>query len=346
MFPSASPGAAGDVELLSRLGYTGGSFLAVFREVLVARPARAGRLGLDRNDVGLLGVVLIWGLNLPLVKIALVHMDPLAFNGVRFSLAILTLLLLLRWFGETYVTTARDGWKLVGLGLLGQTAYQMCFIEGLARTTASHTALIFGISPVIVAVLSFMLGHEHVPPAAWAGAVLAFAGEYLIIAGKPPAEGPLPTRRGDLLILGASFCWCLYTVLARPLLSRHSPLKVTAFSMAWGFVGMLPFCVPAMVRQDWKSLGPGVWAATAYSFLFALVLSYILWYRSVHAVGNIRTAVYSNLVPVTGTLAGWALLGERLYPTLGLGSAAIFAGIALTRVGRPKAEEPTVQPEG
>ena len=81
------------------------------------------------------------------------------------------------------------------------------------------------------------------------------------------------------------------------------------------------------------------WAATGYSFVFALVIAYILWYRSVHKVGNIRTAVYSNLVPVIGTLAGWIFLGERLYPALGLGAAAIFAGIVLTR---SQPAEPTI----
>jgi probable blue pigment (indigoidine) exporter len=101
-----------------------------------------------------------------------------------------------------------------------------------------------------------------------------------------------------------------------------------------------------MARQDWKLVTPKVWAATGYSFLFALVISYILWYRSVHKVGNVRTAVYSNLVPVTGTLAGWIFLGERLYPALGLGAAAIFAGIALTRMQRPASQATEPQIEG
>jgi drug/metabolite transporter (DMT)-like permease len=304
------------------------------------------RLGLDMNDLGLLGVVVIWGLNLAIVKVALREMLPLAFNAVRFALATLTLLLLLRRFGETYSTGRRDGLKLVGLGLLGHTAYQVFFIEGLARTTASHTALIFGITPVIVAILSLILGHEHVTAAGWAGATLAFGGEYLIIAGKAPSGGPAPSPFGDLLVLVAAICWCFYTVLARPLLARHSPLKVTALSMTWGFLGMLPFCVPALARQEWKTVTPKVWAATGYSFLFALVISYILWYRSVHKVGNVRTAVYSNLVPVTGTLAGWLFLGERLYPALGLGAAAIFGGIALTRMQRPQTPPPSPQMEG
>lgn len=304
------------------------------------------RLGLDTNDLGLLGVVLIWGLNLTIVKVALREVEPLAFNGVRFALATLTLLFLLRRFGATYGTSRSDGLKLAGLGLIGHTAYQICFIEGLSKTTASHTALIFGITPVVVAILSLVLGHEHVTAAGWAGAALAFGGEYLIIGGKAPAGGPTPSMAGDLLVLAASFCWCFYTVLARPILARHSPLKVTAISMSWGFVGMLPFCVPSMLRQDWRSVTPKVWAATGYSFLFALVISYILWYRSVHKVGNVRTAVYSNLVPVTGTLAGWLFLGERLYPALGLGAVAIFSGIALTRMQRTQIPDTSPQPEG
>ena len=76
------------------------------------------------------------------------------------------------------------------------------------------------------------------------------------------------------------------------------------------------------------------WAGLVYSFLFALVISYILWYRSVKKVGNLRTAVYSNLVPVFGTLFGVWLLGDRLTPGLGLGAACILLGIVLTRLRR------------
>jgi drug/metabolite transporter (DMT)-like permease len=307
----------------------------VKRSPIVSAPGHSPRpFKLGSNDLGLLGVVLIWGFNLPLVKIALREFRPLAFNAVRFSLASVLLLLLLRAYGESIRTSPRDMLWLLGLGLLGQTAYQVFFIEGIDRTTASHTALIFGVTPVLVAVLSLLLGHERVGGAGWAGAALAFCGEYLIIAGKAPMNGPSPTLRGDLLILAAALCWCLYTVLAHPLLARHSPLKVTTLSVVWGSLGMIPFCLPSMAAQDWRSVRPAIWAAAVGSSLFALVIAYVLWYRSVHRVGNVRTAVYSNLVPLSGTLAGWSILGERLYPLLALGAAAIFAGIALTRSQR------------
>jgi drug/metabolite transporter (DMT)-like permease len=97
---------------------------------------------------------------------------------------------------------------------------------------------------------------------------------------------------------------------------------------------MLPLCLPAVLRQDWKQVTAADWLIAVLSSLLALVLAYLLWYRSVKRVGNVRTAVYSNLVPVSGTFAGWLILEERLSPLLALGAAAIFAGIALTRSRR------------
>jgi drug/metabolite transporter (DMT)-like permease len=299
-------------------------------------PTRGARF--DANDLGLLCVVVFWGLNLTVVKFALEEMRPLAFNAARFSLAAVTLLALLRARGESFATSRRDLVTLIASGILGHTAYQLFFIEGIVRTTASHAALIFGVSPVVVAILSLLLGHERILPAAWAGAAFAFGGVYIIIAGKAPGTGPAPSPLGDLLVLVAAVCWCGYTVMARPLLARHSPLKVTALSMGWGVLVMLPFCAPSIARQEWGGVSGWSWLAMIYSYLFALVIAYILWYRSVKLVGNVRTAVYSNLVPVTGTIAGWAFLGERLYPALGLGAAAIFLGIVLTRMKAAEGE--------
>ena len=291
------------------------------------------RLGL--NDLSLLFVVLFWGLNMPLVKIAFLEMDPSGFNGVRFTAAAAILMILVRWTEGPVSLSRSETLRMVGLGLVGHTAYQMLFIHGIARTTASHAALIFGVTPVVVAILSSLLGYEKIAFMGWVGAIIAFGGVYLIISGQAPAHashGPAPTVLGDIMVLGAATCWCIYTVLARPVLARHSPLKVTAITMAWGALFLVPFCLPGVVRQDWSAVTQRGWAVMVYACLFPLVIAYILWYRSVKQVGSMRTAIYSNLVPVFGTLAAWSLLDEHLYLSLGMGAAAIFGGIAVTRL--------------
>ncbi len=51
-------------------------------------------------------------------------------------------------------------------------------------------------------------------------------------------------------------------------------------------------------------------------------------------IGSTRTAVYSNLIPVVAIGVAWIWLGEQPNWLQLTGAAGIFAGIALTRIGR------------
>jgi drug/metabolite transporter (DMT)-like permease len=288
-----------------------------------------------RNDFELVAVVLIWAFNLPVVKVGLREIEPLAYNIVRFVCASAVLLALVWRRERSFRVERRDLGRLLLLGVVGHAVYQICFIEGLAHTTASSTALLFGSTPVVVGLMSRLAGHERVGLTGAAGALLGFAGVALIVSGRR-LEGPAPAAAGsellgNVLIVAAVLCWSLYTVLARRLLQRYSPLRVTALSLAIGTALLIPPALPQVMRQRWGDVSAAAWAGLAYSFLFALVVAYVIWYRSVQRVGNLRTAVYSNLVPVFGTLFGVWLLDESLTASLWSGALCILVGIVLTR---------------
>jgi drug/metabolite transporter (DMT)-like permease len=289
-------------------------------------------LGLD--DAELMLVVLFWAFNVTVVKVCLRDVQPLAFNCLRFACASIALLVLARWQEGSLAVRRQDMARMILLGIVGHALYQLCFIEGLARTTASSTSLIFGSTPIVVGLMSRLAGHERIGPAGGAAALLAFLGVYFIVAGK---GGPLPVKGGgpmlgDLLVFGAVLCWSTYTVLSARMLSRYSPLRVTAVTLTIGAVLMVPPALPEIFAQDWAAVPPLAWAGLIYSFVFALVVSYVLWYRSVKKVGNLRTALYSNLVPVFGTMSGVWLMGDRLTPGLGLGATCILGAIILSRL--------------
>ena len=283
-----------------------------------------------------MAVVLFWAFNVTVVKVALREMSPLAFNIIRFAGASLLLLALTRWLEGSIAVARRDLAIFTALGVIGHTIYQLFFILGLARTTASSTSLIFGCTPIVVGLLSRLAGHEKAGPGAAAGALLAFCGVFLIAragAAQPEASAaPGSHAMGNLLIMAAVLCWSLYTVMSKRLLDIYSPLRVTAVTLSIGALLMVPAAVPDLIRQDWASVSARTWAGLCYSSLFALVVSYVIWYRSVKQVGNVRTAIYSNLVPVFGALCGVLLLGEKVTPGLGFGGACILGGIALTRL--------------
>ena len=297
---------------------------------------------LARTDAEMLCVVVFWALNLTVVKLALHDVEPLAFNMVRFGLAAATLLALTRWREGSLAVPRADLPRILMLGAVGHALYQICFIEGLARTHASSVALIFGSSPVVVALFARLAGHERVGFVSGLGAVAAFAGVAVIVAGRQETGGAVAaggTVTGNLLAVGAVLCWAFYTVLSRDLLARHSPLRVTAQTLSVGAVLLLPLTIPSMTRQRWDAIPASGWLALVYSALFALVAGYVLWYRSVKKVGNLRTAVYSNLVPILGTIFSVGLLGEQLTAGLGVGAACIIGGILLTRFGDPAPAE-------
>ena len=302
-------------------------------------------------------MVLIWAANYTIVKAALREIPPLAFNSLRLTLASLLFLTSLAVGreppsrtadrGQSERATERGRWRLFPgarslraidwlafavFGVVGHFIYQLCFINGLSRTTVSNSSLILGCSPVVVTFLSAATGHEQVRGPHWAGALLSLGGIYLL-AGTG-ASLSQSTLSGDLLCLAAVLCWSVYTVASRPMLERHSPMTLTGYSMAIGTLFFVPFGLANLRQLDWGAVSTASWLSLAFSATFALYVAYLIWYSSVQRVGNVRTSVFSNLLPLLSMAVASVWLGERFTASKLGGAAAIIGGVALTRIGR------------
>lgn len=283
-------------------------------------------------DLMLLAMVLIWGVNYAVVKAALTEMTPLSFNSLRFLLASALTLLLLR-FIEGDVGLARgDWWRLLGLGLIGNTCYQLLFINGIDRTTAGNSALLLATTPIFVSLIGAALGVERVGKLAWVGVLFSFAGIFIVIVGSGKELGlAKETIEGDVLVLIGALVWSLYTVLSKSVLSRYSALRLTALAMVAGTPFIVLVSIPQLLAQDWTAVSWRGWLGLFFSGSMAIALGYIIWNSGVSKVGGTRTAIYSNLSPVIATIFAWLTLGEVITAFMIVGAAMIFFGIYLTR---------------
>jgi drug/metabolite transporter (DMT)-like permease len=303
-------------------------------------------------DALLVVMALIWGANYAIVKGAFGEIDPHAFNAARMSIASLAFLatisaLQLRpvrrqdSIASTFQTpvkmTGRDWIELAGLGIVGHFLYQYFFIGGLALTTVANSSLLLAATPVVIGLLSAPLGHERVSAWHWAGAGLSLLGIYIVV-GRGVAVSAQGLR-GDLLIGAAVLCWAAYTLGARRLISRHSPVGVTGLSMAMGTVVYLGVVWPHVAAAPWSQLSARTWLAILYSAIFALAVAYTIWYAAVRQIGSARTAVYSNLIPLVAMATAVIFLGEPLRTRNLIGAAAVLLGVALTRTA-PAARSP------
>jgi drug/metabolite transporter (DMT)-like permease len=317
---------------------------------MAPRPLRS-RIAME---AWLLAMVIIWAGNYSLVKAVLAEVPPLAFNALRLAMAAAVFLVLLSWsrlqpsarpapastdgagaiagaLARSERIDTRDWLWLVGLGVVGHFVYQLGFIGGLARTSVANSALIIGCSPIAITSLTAIVGQERIGRLHWVGAALSLGGLYLV-AGRGASLGR-DSLIGDAMMLGAICCWAVYTVCSRPLLQRHSPLVVTGYSMVFGAAMFDAATFPSWRGVGWFRLTPWSWLAILASAVLALNVAYLIWYSSVQRLGNTRTSIYSNMVPVVAMLIARVGLGEPIEAVKWLGAAAVIGGLLLTRIG-------------
>jgi drug/metabolite transporter (DMT)-like permease len=293
--------------------------------------ARTGPIRLTAVDLGLLSVPVVWGVNYAVIKAALRELQPMAFNGLRFALATVTIGLLLRHRGTSLRIPRGGVWRLALLGVLGNAVYQLLFIEGIARTTAANASLIMAASPMLVALLSTSLRRERLKARGWLGVVLAVAGLTLVLSVQELVGFTRVSLVGDLLVLAAAATWALYTVLASGVMARTPSLSATMVTFLSGTPVLLLMALPSLVSQDWGAVGAAGWGGVAFSGVVAIGLGYLAWNTGLGVVGSTRTVVYSNLTPVVAAALAWVTLGERWNPTQVFGAAVVLLGVALTR---------------
>src|SRR5512136_2055224 len=102
------------------------------------------------TDLLLLVIVFLWALNFTVVKNSIGSgLPPLVFTALRFTLAAIILLPLLRSLTPAERAVSRsDWWKIAGLGLLGNSLYQIFFIIAIDHSTPTNIALILATPPI------------------------------------------------------------------------------------------------------------------------------------------------------------------------------------------------------
>lgn len=298
-------------------------------------------------DALLVLMVVIWGGNYSVIKRAFAEVPPQPFNAVRLVLASTVYLVAIQWArrrarsGDTRVSsvfytphplTTRDRWDLLWLGLVGHSLYQFCFVGGVNATSVSNAALIIGATPVVVAIVSAVLGHERIGPLHWAGAAVSGLGIYFVVGHGATFGGP--SFRGDLLIMVSVTCWAAYTLGSMRLIARHSPLFVTGITMTIGGVPYALAMLPQVLAVHWAAVSWWTLGALVLSALLALNVAYLIWYMGVQRIGAARTSIFSNVVPITAMTVAALWLGEPISAAKMIGAASVLAGVLLTRIGR------------
>jgi DME family drug/metabolite transporter len=262
--------------------------------------------------------------------------DPIAFGAVRVALggtvlALVALLLARRSSRAPRAPRARVAAPVVVLGALGVVAYQPAFFTGTSTNgVALGTIVALGSAPVLTGLAQWVLTRRF-PGPSWAVAtLLALVGLALLTgAGGAGVGGVHPL--GVLSSLGAGAAYAVYTLVSKRLLDAGwSPPEAMGLLFGLAALGGVALLVLVARTSDlaWlglsRGLGAAVWAA-----LVTIVLAYLLFARGLERLPGSRVATLTLAEPLTATILGVAVLGERLGAVEIAGLAVLAAGLAV-----------------
>ena len=222
----------------------------------------------------------------------------------------------------------RDWGLVVLLALLGNTLFHALLVTGVHRTSAAHGAVLVALSPVFAVLLARVLLGEPLGARRLGGIGLAMAGVVTIVTR---ADAGTASWQGDLLSLGASLAWALYTVIGKPVLARASPLAVTTWATFLGALPLLPLGLPGLREVRWSELSLGRWLLVGYLSAGTIAVANLLWYWALARTATARVVAFSYLIPVLATTIAVAAGQEALSPSLALGALAVLGGVALVQ---------------
>jgi drug/metabolite transporter (DMT)-like permease len=297
-----------------------------------------GRLTAWPARLGLLGA--IWGMSFVLIKIGNRGFTPVqvSFARMLFGLAALTPVLLVQ--RGRLPRDARTWLHLAVAAVLVNSAPFTLFAVGEQHVSSVLAGIWNGTTPLFVLIAVLLTLPEERPTRERAlGLALGFAGVLVVLgAWRGIGRGELA---GSAACLTAAILYGVgFPYLRRNLATGGLTIPVLAFGqLAMGtlqlalvlpFAGGLPGTIPAAPI-----------AAVAVLGALGTGAAYLLNYSIIRDAGATAASTVTYLVPLFATVAGVALLGERLTWNEPAGGLLVLLGVAASQGRLRRAALPT-----
>jgi len=209
------------------------------------------------------------------------------------------------------------------LAMLGGAAYSLFVYAGFKLTPAAHAAILLpGLLPFEIALFAWWLLDERPVRSRWIGLVFIAIGVAVLAVDS--FRSAADYWRGDLLVIAASICWSMYTVLARRW--NVGAWEATVAGVLLTALFYLPiywFFLP-----NHLAIAPirAVITQALYQGVLAVVIAMALYMKSVAMLGASRMGALMALVPAGAALLAVPLLSEPM-------TAALISGLLFVSLG-------------
>lgn len=285
-----------------------------------------------RDMIPLLGTFLCWGSLYVVSKIALASIPPVTVLALRYMVAIPALFFLLRYRKALRPVEKKHAGTILAIGFTGYFASFCLQMMGIHRLTGSVSSLLGAMNPVFIPVLAALFLREKLTLSKVMCVAVSMAGVVIIIG-----VGGTVDFAGALLMLMSVFLWSTASIIIRRLRGAYDPMQVAMMSM----IVALPFTMTwagIELRTQACSFTFSAVLAVLFMGIVGTAVAHSLWNYSLSKMDASFCSMFYPLQPLTSSVLGVLVLGERITSNFVLGGMIICCGIvAAVLTGKKKA---------
>jgi DME family drug/metabolite transporter len=265
-------------------------------------------------------------------------LSPLSVAAARL-LAGGALLITVQLAARQRLPRGRAAWTRIGVLALLSAGFQAAYFGSIALTSVSLATLItIGATPVIVQTAELAAARQRPSRDKLATLALALASLGLLAGTPAGGNGETALLGGAGLALLSAAGFAATTLIGTTPVPGLGDLALSGYGSALGGLALLPLALPSNgTALAALALHP---SPAALGLLAALgvgptALAYTLYYRGLRSAAPSTAALMSLLEPLTATLLGVLLLGNRLGPARIAGMALLIISLIVTAWPRP-----------
>jgi drug/metabolite transporter (DMT)-like permease len=286
---------------------------------------------LSKRKIALIKVLItamLWGTTYVLVSMGLEEMGPMMLAGIRYTLAGLILLPVLKRNHLELREYKAYFWQLAALGVFSFTIGNGFVGFALEHLSSTSVSLLSNLSAPLIMIAGMAFLKESPAPIQILGVLVVFGGMALYFNPREFAEFNI----GYLFMVISLLSFTAYNLLGRYLArSGAMPFLIQTtipFIIGGGILLILAFIFEGMPVFTLKAL-----LIILFMALFNSITGYILYNQALADLTAIEVNIILKLSPFFTAFYAWLLLGERITPLQILAMLIAFAGIYLVQRG-------------
>jgi drug/metabolite transporter (DMT)-like permease len=272
---------------------------------------------------------LLWGTTWIFIKIGLTDLPPITFAAVRFILAILILLPLIRIRRFPWPSSSAE-WKLIALtGFLQFSLNYSSVFWAEQHITSGLAAVLQSMIPVFGLLLAWIfLPAERITWLKIVAVLLGVIGVAIIFIDQLRIENWMAFLGSVAIVVGA-YCAAQASILIKLRAGAIHPASLVCAQMLAGLPALIVYALivegnPLALNWTWTAIG-----CVLYLTVFGTIAAFWLYYWLLSRIESTKAMVISLVTPLIAVVMGAIFLDERLPPQTLLGGILIIAGIAL-----------------